>query len=54
MVEKVDIPVEEKQETQEYLDEMSKKVDTANEVKTEEAPSTEEEKPKVTLTVPLR
>jgi len=45
MVEKVDIPVEEKQETQEYLDEMSKKVDTANEVKTEEAPSTEEEKP---------
>ena len=45
MVEKVDIPVEEKQETQEYLDEMSKKADTANEVKTEEAPSVEEEKP---------
>ena len=45
MVEKVDIPVEEKQETQEYLDEMSKKADVANEVKIEEAPSTEEEKP---------
>ena len=45
MVEKVDIPVEEKQETQEYLDEMSKKADVANEVKTEEAPSTEEAKP---------
>ena len=45
MVEKVDIPVEEKQETHEYLDEMSKKVDVANEVKTEEAPSTEEAKP---------
>ena len=45
MVEKVDIPVEEKQETQEYLDEMSKKADVANEVKIEEAPSTEEESP---------
>lgn len=45
MVEKVDVPVEEQKETQEYLDEMSKKADTANEVKTEEAPSVEEEKP---------
>ena len=45
MVEKVDIPVEEKTETQEYLDEMSKKVDVANEVKVEEAPSVEEQKP---------
>ena len=45
MVEKVDIPVEEKTETQEYLDEMSKKADVANEVKVEEAPSTEEPKP---------
>ena len=45
MVEKVDIPVEEKPETQEYLDEMSKKADVANEVKTEEAPSVEEQKP---------
>lgn len=45
MVEKVDIPVEEKTETQEYLDEMSKKADSANEVKVEEAPSTEEPKP---------
>ena len=45
MVEKVDIPVEEKTETQEYLDEMSKKADVANEVKVEEAPSVEEQKP---------
>ena len=41
MVETVNVPVEETKETQEYLDEMSKKADDAQQVATESAPTTE-------------
>lgn len=41
MVDKVEVPVEEVKETQEYLDEMSKKADDANNVATTETAPTE-------------
>ena len=45
MVEKVDVPVEEVQETQEHKDAMEAKVDANNTVETEQAPEAVEEKP---------
>jgi hypothetical protein len=50
MVDKVEIPVEEVKETQEYLDEMSKKADGANNVANNEiAPSEEPKKEELIL-----
>ena len=46
MVDKVEIPVEEVKETQEYLDEMSKKADGANNVANNETAPSEEPKTK--------
>lgn len=42
MVEKVDIPVEETKESQEYIDKMTQKADDAQKVATESAPAKEE------------
>ena len=41
MADKVEVPAEEVKETQEYLDEMSKKADDAQQVATESAPTSE-------------
>lgn len=50
MVDKVEIPVEESKETQEYLDEMSKKADDANNIETSDAtPSAEPQKEELIL-----
>ena len=45
MVDKLDVPVEEVQETQEHRDAMEAKVDTNNTVETEQAPEAVESKP---------
>lgn len=45
MVDKLDVPVEEVQETQEHRDAMEAKVDANNTVETEQAPETVESKP---------
>lgn len=50
MVDKVEVPAEESKETQEYIDEMSKKADDATNIETTEpAPSTEPQKDELIL-----
>lgn len=49
MADKVEVPAEEVKETQEYLDEMSKKADDAQQVATESAPTSEPVKEELIL-----
>lgn len=49
MADKVEVPAEEVKETQEYLDEMSKKADDAQQVATESAPTPEPAKDELIL-----
>ena len=49
MADKVEVPAEEVKETQEYLDEMSKKADDAQQVATESAPTSEPAKEELIL-----